>query len=120
MRTWMLYATLCVAGAAHAAGDIDRGGDVFDTSCAECHSVKAGKNKKGPSLFAVLGRRAGTAPDYYYSDAMLHSGITWTPDKLAAYVNAPWQVVPGGKMRFRGGLSPQDTADLLAFLSSLH
>jgi cytochrome c len=116
----MLCLVLGTVGVAHAAGDIGRGGDVFDAQCAECHSVKAGKNKKGPSLFAVLGRHAGTVPDFVYSDAMLHSGIVWTPDKISAYVAAPKKVVPGGKMKFDGGLSAQDSADLVAFLAAQH
>ncbi|MGE5453510.1 MAG: c-type cytochrome [Acidobacteriota bacterium] len=105
---------------AQAAGSPERGGDVFDSQCAECHSVKPSKNKKGPSLFASIGRKAASVPDYVYSDAMKQSGIVWTPDKLAAYIDAPKTVVPGGKMKFDGKLTPQDSADLLAFLATLH
>lgn len=105
---------------AHAAGNAERGGDVFDTQCAECHSVKAGKNKKGPSLFSTIGRKAASIPDFVYSDAMKQSGITWTPEKVAAYVDAPKTVVPGGKMKFDGKLTAQESADLLAFLGTLH
>lgn len=104
---------------AYAAASAERGGDVFDTQCAECHSVKAGKNKKGPSLFATIGRKAASVPDFVYSDAMKQSGITWTPDKIAAYVDAPKTVVPGGKMKFDGKLTTQESADLLAFLGTL-
>lgn len=104
---------------AFAAGDVKRGADVFDSQCAECHSVRQGKNKKGPSLFASVGRVAGTVPDYVYSDAMKQSGITWTPDKIQAYLAGPKKVVPGGKMKFDSDLSPTDVADLLAFLGSL-
>jgi cytochrome c len=72
-----------VLGASHlearAAADV-AGGDVFATECAECHSVREGKNKKGPSLFGVVGRKAATVPDASYSDALKASGITWTPD----------------------------------------
>jgi cytochrome c len=105
---------------AQAAGNAERGGDVFDSQCAECHSVKAGKNKKGPSLFAALGRKAATVPDFVYSDSLKASGITWTPDKIEAYLAAPKTVVPGGKMKFDAKLTPQETADLLAFLTSIH
>ncbi len=103
-----------------AAGNAEHGADVFDGQCTECHSLKAGKNKKGPSLFASVGRKAGSITDYVYSDAMRASGITWTPDKMEAYVNAPKTVVPGGKMKFDSKLTPQESADLLAFLSTQH
>lgn len=105
---------------ANAAGVAARGGDVFDAQCAECHSVKANKNKKGPSLFAVIGRKAGTVPDVVYSDALKASGIVWTPDKIEAYLANPKGVVPGGKMKFDGKLSVQESTDLLAFLATLH
>lgn len=115
---WAVLHACC--GNALAAGNADRGGDVFDSQCAECHSVKAGKNKKGPSLFASIGRKAGTVSDFVYSDAMKQSGITWSPDKVEAYIAAPKTVVPGGKMKFDGKLTPQESADLLAFLATLH
>ena len=105
---------------ANAAGDIGRGGDVFDSQCAECHSVKQGKNKKGPSLFASIGRKSATVPDFVYSDAMKQSGIVWTPDKIETYLANPKAAVPGGKMKFDGKLTPQEMADLLAFLNTLH
>lgn len=111
---------LCLALPAQAAGNVERGGDVFDAQCAECHSVKANKNKKGPTLFAVIGRKAGTVPDVVYSDAMKASGIVWTPDKIEAYVANPKGVVPGGKMKYDGKLNAQENADLLAFLATLH
>ncbi|MFT3857078.1 MAG: c-type cytochrome [Aquabacterium sp.] len=106
--------------ASQAAGDIDRGGDVFDTQCAECHSVKPGKNKKGPTMFATFGRKAGTVPDFVYSEAMKQSGIVWTPEKVSVYVANPKGTVPGGKMKFDGKMSPQEISDLLAFLGTLH
>lgn len=121
---WLALTMMALLGPvgtkAQAAGDIERGGDVFDTQCAECHSVKAGKNKKGPSLFASIGRKSASVPDFVYSDALKQSGITWTPDKIEAYLAAPKTVVPGGKMKFDAKLTAQETADLLAFLATLH
>ena len=69
---------------------------------------------------ARIGRKAGTVPDYVYSEAMKQSGITWTPEKMTAYVDAPKTVVPGGKMKFDGKLTPQESADLMAFLATVH
>ena len=103
---------------AHAA-DASAGGDVYDEECSECHSVKPAKNKKGPTLFAVVGRRAGTVGGYVYSNPMRASGIVWTPDKLQAHIRSPKTAVPGGKMKYDGSkLSAGDMADLIAFLST--
>lgn len=102
------------------AADATHGANVFDEECAECHSVQPEKNKKGPSLFAVVGRPAGSIPDYNYSDAMKASGITWNNDRLDQYLQAPRKTVPGGKMKFDGLPSAQSRSDLIAFLDSLH
>lgn len=104
---------------ARAAGDATHGADVFAQECAECHSPKEGKNKKGPSLFGVVGRKAGTVADFVYSDAMLQSGITWTPDKIDPYITNPKKAVPGGKMKYDGLDSAKDRADVIAYLASL-
>lgn len=105
---------------ARAAGDATKGADVFDGQCAECHSTKAGKNKKGPSLFGVVGRKAGNIADYSYSDAMKNSGITWTPDKLDVYIAHPKQTVPGDKMKYDGLENTAERADLIQFLTLQH
>ena len=104
---------------ARAGGDVEKGKDVFASECAECHSVREGKNKKGPSLFAVVGRKAATVVDASYSDAMKASGILWTPDRIDAYITAPKKVVPGGKMKYDGLASATERADLLGYLATL-
>jgi cytochrome c len=104
---------------ARAGGDVAKGKDVFATECAECHSVREGKNKKGPSAFGIVGRKAATIPDVAYSDALKTSGITWTPDKIDAYVTAPKKLVPGGKMKYDGLASAAERADLIAYLATL-
>ena len=115
----MLAALGALSLQAHAAGDVEKGKDVFSTECAECHSVREGKNKKGPSLFAVVGRKAATVADATYSDALKASGILWSPDKVDAYVTAPKKLVPGGKMKDDGLASAAERADLIAYLATL-
>ena len=105
---------------AHAAGHAGRGREVFAQECSECHSVREGKNKKGPSLFAVVGRKAASVPDMAYSEAMKSSGITWTAEQLDAYLSAPKKLVPGGRMKYEGLADPAARADLLAYLATLH
>ena len=105
---------------ARAAGDAAKGGEVFAQECSDCHSVREGKNKKGPSLFAVTGRKAASVPDATYSDALKASGITWTPEQLDAYLTAPKKLVPGGKMKYDGLADAAARADLLAYLAAQH
>ena len=117
----MAFAALLGVGrASHAAGDPKRGADTFAQECAVCHSVQAGHNKMGPSLFAVVGRRAGSIADYVYSPPMKQSGFVWSPAKIDAYIAHPEQVVPGDKMRYHGLADAQDRADVVAYLNTLH
>lgn len=98
-------------------GDPEAGADVFDSYCSDCHSVSPrGTNKKGPTLYHVTGRRAGTSPGFKYSAQMAGSGIVWTPDKISAYLANPKSVVPQGIMKFKGLPKSKDRADVIAYL----
>ncbi|MGM9487631.1 c-type cytochrome [Ideonella sp. YS5] len=108
-----------LASPARAAGDAALGKDVFAEQCSECHSVKEGKHKKGPSLFAALGRPAGSLAGFNYSAAMKASGKTWTVEALEAYVTNPKAAVPGGSMKYDGLADAKARADLLAYLATL-
>ncbi|MFN7914275.1 MAG: c-type cytochrome [Vicinamibacterales bacterium] len=107
------------AGAAHAGGaqDVKNGQNVFDSSCGNCHTVKEGKHKSGPSLFGVVGRTAGSVDGFVYSDAMKGSGIVWTAEKLDAFAANPKGLVEQTKMKFGGVKNDKSRADLLAYLA---
>ena len=103
------------AGSALADGDPARGEKIF-AKCKACHTLEAGKNKIGPSLAGLFGRKAGTVEGYNYSDAMKSSGIVWNDETLFKYLEKPKDVVPGTKMVFPGLKDPQDRNDLIAYL----
>jgi cytochrome c len=112
----------CVALAAGvvnagAAQDAKNGQNVFDSSCGNCHTVKEGKHKSGPSLFGVVGRPAGSLEGFVYSDAMKASGLVWTAEKLDAFALNPKGIVPETKMKFGGVKNDKSRADLLAYLA---
>jgi cytochrome c len=95
------------------------GAQLFKTDCAVCHSAEAGQNKVGPSLFGVVGRKAGTEAAYTYSDAMKKSGVTWMPDQLDQYLANPKGVVPNTKMIFLGLKKPEDRKAIIDYLATL-
>lgn len=90
----MLFASLAMtvaAGTAYSDGDAAKGKKQF-TRCKACHSVEAGKNKVGPSLHGVVGRKAATAPKYHYSKSLKAAGakgLVWTEDKIMEYLAGP-------------------------------
>lgn len=80
-----------VSTAAVAAGDAAKGEKEF-RRCAACHSIEEGDNRVGPSLHAIVGRQAGTAPDYNYSDSYVtagEQGLEWTVERIVAYLEDP-------------------------------
>ena len=119
-RSLPLILLASAAALAHAEGNAKRGADTFAEECGDCHSAQPGKDKKGPTLTGVNGRKAGSVASFAgYSDAMKASGITWTPEKIDAYITAPKKVVPGGKMKYDGLGDAQGRADVIAFVLQL-
>lgn len=112
---WILVSPLALAGDAHA------GKNVFKTECSECHSTLQGHNKKGPSLFGVIGRTAGTLPNYHYSDALPQTHWVWSADTLHHYLSKRTkEILPGSKMKYDGLDDSKQMDDLITYLSTLH
>ena len=86
--------------------------------CLPCHAIGEGaKNKVGPELNGLDGRKSGTAPDYAYSDANKSSGITWNEAQFKEYIRDPRAKIPGTKMAFAGIKNDKEINDLWAFLA---
>jgi cytochrome c len=106
-----------VAGTAALAQDVAAGKTSFN-KCMACHSIGEGaKNKVGPELNGLDGRKSGTAAGYAYSDANKNSGITWNEAQFKEYIRDPKAKIPGTKMAFAGIKNDKEVNDLWAFLS---
>lgn len=111
---------LACAPVAAGAVDLANGQRLFASRCASCHAVgPSARAGFGPQLNAVIGRRAGSTPDFRYSPAMAKSGIVWNDRTLAAFLDSPGDLVPGTKMRFWGMSDARQVGDLLAYLRSI-
>src|SRR4051794_23070841 len=101
---------------AHAQ-DVAAGKTSFN-KCMACHSIGEGaKNKVGPELNGLDGRKSGTAPDFSYSDANKNSGITWNKEQFLQYIKDPRAKIPGTKMIFPGIKNEKEANDLWAYVS---
>ena len=96
-------------------GDPRQGERVF-VACRTCHVVVEGRNQVGPSLYGIIGREAGTVERFRYSPANQNSGITWTEPVMYAYLENPRAFIPGTIMAYAGMRSPQDRADVIAYI----
>ena len=111
----VLAAVCALAGPASAAGltgDPARGEQLYE-ACTDCHSLD--KNDVGPRHRGVFGRKAGSLPDYSYSDALKSSNIVWNEETLDKWLTDPQAFVPGVKMFFHLDYA-QDRADVIAYL----
>lgn len=121
MRFTAVFAALSVvtlaAGQAEAQ-DAAAGATVFK-KCAVCHVADADTNKIGPSLKGVIGRTAGTHPNFSYSNAMVaagQAGLVWSEATLTTYLHDPRAMVKGTKMAFVGLEADADVANVIAYL----
>src|SRR5215468_1874458 len=89
----------------------------FNNVCRTCHTLKEGDNRLGPNLHNIIGRKAGSVPDYGYSSAMKDADLTWDRATLDRFIANPDQVVPGNRMKPYGGLtSAEERAKIIAYL----
>lgn len=100
---YKIAAALALLGAASAATAAPGTGQTyFEQNCASCHTADAGMGSRaGPPLFNVVGRKAGSAPGYNYTDALTRAGAagkTWTRAELDVFLRDPAKDVPGTAM----------------------
>jgi cytochrome c len=117
MRNLIIGVVIVVASSTAAlAQDIDAGQTSFK-KCQPCHDVgEAAKNKIGPILSGLDGRKSGSVEGYSYSDANKNSGITWNEATFKEYINDPRAKIPGTKMIFPGIKNEKEAGDLWAYL----
>jgi cytochrome c len=121
-------------GAWAQAGKAEDGEAVFK-KCMACHRVGPdAKNLIGPNLTGVIGRQAGTAEGFAYSDlnkATGTNGLVWTEDLIFKYLEDPTPFLKGfltdkGKADLAAGATKmvfkladeQDRRDVIAYLKT--
>ena len=121
MKILTLSALVAVISLATASGapaqDADAGKASFN-KCLACHAIGEGaKNKVGPVLNGLEGRKSGSIEGYAYSDANKNSGITWNKETFLEYIKDPKAKIPGTKMAFAGIKNENEANNLWAYIS---
>jgi cytochrome c len=116
----LALALAAIIGAAAADEDQARAGrQVFDQRCRTCHGGTARADLPiGPSLFGIVGSRAGTSASGIHSRPVMESGIVWDRASLRRFLSNPQREVPDALMMFRVS-DPAELETLLDFLESL-
>ena len=112
------------SAAAAQSSPNDVGRRVFSGTCAVCHSVKdptapGYTQLVGPSLFGVVGAKAGHVADFDYSKAMRESGLTWDDATLNTFLENPQRTVPRTRMAFAGEPDPARREAIISYLKTL-
>ena len=121
MKTPILNALVVVTSLSAASGALAQDAAAGKTSfnkCLACHAIGEGaKNKVGPVLNGLEGRKSGSIEGYSYSDANKNSGIAWNKDTFLEYIKDPKAKIPGTKMSFAGIKNENEANNLWANIS---
>ena len=116
-----LLTAVAASGAhAQAAGDAGKGKALFNTQCMMCHATVAGQEIQAPTLYGVVGRKAGSDRGFLsYTPALKSSKLIWTKPNLDKFLSGPGQLIPGTAMPITLGAA-SDRANVIAYLASLN
>jgi cytochrome c len=95
------------------AGAAAHGESLYRSRCAFCHALD--RDKSGPRHRGVYGRHVAAVPGFRYSKALAARNFTWDDQTLDSWLADPRRFVPGTSMSAKTA-SPQDRADLIAYL----
>jgi cytochrome c len=96
------------------------GPTLFKQQCATCHTNNlTDAVRQGPSLFGIIGRRAGSVDGFHYSAGFAKADFVWDDAKLDAWITNPQAMIPGAVMAYRQA-KPETRAAIIVYLKELH
>lgn len=96
-------------------------GTIVRSNCGSCHTLAEGQGgAEGPNLFNVVGRKAGSAPGYSYTDGFktAFAGKSWTPEMLDHFLTDTEKAAPGTGMIYFND-NAKERAKIIQYLSKL-
>lgn len=100
----------------YAGADPKHGEELFHKRCGACHSLD--KEKEGPRLRGVFGRKVGTVPTFRYSNALKAANVTWNGESLNQWLADTDRFIPDNDMNM-SFKNPNERADIIAYLRQL-
>ena len=103
------------------SGLVEAGEKAFK-KCKSCHQIGDGaKNKTGPHLNAIFGRKIGGIQGFKYSKifkSMRDDGRVWDEESMTEFLASPKQYAKGTKMSFAGFKKEKDILSTIEYLKS--
>lgn len=116
-RSLILTAFIAATLSLHSkAEETSLGQKVFERRCSGCHSLD--RDKEGPRLRGVYGRRSGATPTFLYSEGLRKAQISWDEASLDRWLADPEKLVPDTDMGFRL-TNPDERKQIIAYLKQL-
>ena len=118
MRSGVVLAALGVAAASFTgAASADEGEALFVKQCGVCHSMNPGEQRQGPTLHAMMSRKAGKVEGFTYSPGLAAADWTWDAARLDAWLTEPHDVVPDTYMMYKQA-DPAIRASIIKYLTA--
>ncbi len=116
----ILAVTLAAAQIPLPAPKPPDGPTLFKQQCATCHTTNlTDPVRQGPSLFSIVGRRAGTVEGFHYSAGFAKADFVWDEARIDAWISNPQEMIPGAVMAYRQA-KPEVRTAIIAYLKELH
>lgn len=99
---------------------VEKGRAHFARKCSVCHTLnRDGKNRAGPTLYGLFGRRIATLPGYPYSESLKKLDIVWNEETVAKlFEYGPENFTPGSKMPLQKMTDKSQRDALIAYLKT--
>ncbi len=116
----ILAVTLAAAQIPLPAPKPPDGPTLFKQQCATRHTTNlTDAVRQGPSLFDIIGRRAGTVDGFHYSAGFAKADFVWDEARIDAWISNPQEMIPGAVMAYRQA-KPEVRTAIIAYLKELH
>ena len=102
--------------------ELIKAGEKVFKKCKSCHAIGEGaKNKSGPQLYNIIGRKMGSADRYKYSKGFKlasDEGRIWDEQLMIEFLRKPKKFMKGTKMSFGGLKKDKDLDAIVAYLKT--
>lgn len=94
----------------------DFGRTLYDQRCQNCHAISPGTASLAPPLHDVIGRQAGSAAGYSYSQKLDGSNLVWTAEALDDWLRISTIATPDIRFRHVGIKDAIERKAVLAYV----